>query len=223
MEIFGSIQQEAPQLFLSGKFEISTGELEFDRTHHRPFPVSPSIDFMVESSIEARVAAASLICRDRGVAFHSTDVRTSPETNMKAPIITATYTAVLALLYAVLSLQVVRLRRKNRVSFGDGGNTALRSAIRAHGHFGEYVPITLLMAAFLEASGLAAMWMNALLGPLLIARLLHPFGMYAKRGTLQHSIGRVGGMVATGLVMVACALSFWSASYSGAHDDTRPS
>jgi hypothetical protein len=40
--------------------------------------------------------------------------------DMKPPLITATYVAILALLYAVLSLQVVRLRRRNRVGFGDG-------------------------------------------------------------------------------------------------------
>jgi uncharacterized membrane protein YecN with MAPEG domain len=31
----------------------------------------------------------------------------------------------------------VRLRRRNRVGFGDGENTALRCAIRAHAHFAE--------------------------------------------------------------------------------------
>jgi len=99
--------------------------------------------------------------------------------------------AVLALLYAVLSLQVVRLRRRNRVGFGDGGNTALRCAIRAHAHFAKYVPIIALMAAMLEMSGLAAARIHFLMGTLLVARLLHPLGMYAKPGTLQFSIGRV--------------------------------
>ena len=125
---------------------------------------------------------------------------------MSLPSITATYVAALALLYAWLSLQVVRLRRRCRVGFGDDGNTGLRSAIRAHAHFAEYVPIIALMAAVLEMSGLAATWIHALMGSLVIARLLHPFGMYAKPNTLQFSIGRVGGMVITVLVMVASAL-----------------
>jgi uncharacterized protein len=125
---------------------------------------------------------------------------------MKPPLITATYLAVLALLYGVLSLQVVRLRRRNRVGFGDGENTALRSAIRAHAHFAEYVPIIALMAGMLEMSGLAAMRMHMLMGSLLVARFLHPLGIYAKPGTLQFRIGRVGGMVITTLVMISCAL-----------------
>ena len=125
---------------------------------------------------------------------------------MKPPLITATYVAVLALLYAVLSLQVVRLRRKNRVGFGDGGNADLRCAIRAHAHFAEYVPIIALMAAMLEMSGLAASRIHALMGSFLVARLFHPIGIYAKPGTLRFSVGRVGGMVITTLVMISCAL-----------------
>ena len=125
---------------------------------------------------------------------------------MHIPSITAFYLAVLALLYVVLSLQVIRLRRANRAAFGDSGNIALRSAIRAHAHFAEYVPIILIMAAMLEMSGLAAMRIHFLMGALLIARLLHPLGMHAKPGSLQFSIGRVGGMVVTSFVMIACAL-----------------
>jgi uncharacterized membrane protein YecN with MAPEG domain len=125
---------------------------------------------------------------------------------VKLPSITAIYVAVLALFYAWLSLQVVRLRRRNRVSFGDGENIDLRSAIRAHAHFAEYVPIIALMVAVLEMSGLDPTLIHVLMGTLLISRMLHPFGMYAKPRTLQFSIGRVGGMVITTLVMIACAL-----------------
>jgi uncharacterized protein len=125
---------------------------------------------------------------------------------VQLPSITAAYTAVLALLYAVLGLQVARLRLTNQAGFGDGGNTDLRSAIRAHAHFAEYVPIIVLMAAMLEASGLPAMKVHLLMAALLVARLLHPFGMYARPQTLQFRIFRVGGMMITSLVMITCAL-----------------
>jgi uncharacterized membrane protein YecN with MAPEG domain len=134
---------------------------------------------------------------------------------VQLPSITAAYVAILALLYAALGLQVVRLRRRNRVGFGDGGSGDLRSAIRAHAHFAEYVPIIALMAAMLESSGLAAMKVHVLMGALLIARLLHPFGMYAKPQTLQFRICRVGGMTITTLVMIACALLILSRLASG--------
>ena len=125
---------------------------------------------------------------------------------MQLPSVTAIYLAILALFYAALGLQVVRLRRKNRVGFGDGGNMELRSAIRAHAHFAEYVPIITLMVAMLEMSGMPATRVHALMGALLVARLLHPFGMYAKPQSLQFRICRVGGMVLTIAVMTTCAL-----------------
>ena len=125
---------------------------------------------------------------------------------MQPPAITAMYLAILALLYAALSLRVVRLRRKNRVSLGDGGKDELRKAIRAHGHFAEYVPIIALMVAMLEMSGSPLIEIHLLMGALLLARLLHPVGLQAKPQTAQFTIGRVGGMVITTLVMIAAAL-----------------
>jgi len=125
---------------------------------------------------------------------------------VQLPSVTAIYLAILALFYAALGLQVVRLRRKNRVGFGDGGNMELRSAIRAHAHFAEYVPIITLMVAMLEMSGMPATRVHALMGALLVARLLHPFGMYAKPQSLQFRICRVGGMVLTVGVMITGAL-----------------
>ncbi len=59
---------------------------------------------------------------------------------MHLPSITATYLAVLALLYSVLTVQVVRLRQSNRAAFGDSGNKQLRSAIRAHAHLPNMSP-----------------------------------------------------------------------------------
>ncbi len=125
---------------------------------------------------------------------------------MHLPSITATYFAVLALLYAVLTVQVVRLRQSNRAAFGDSGNKQLRSAIRAHAHFAEYVPITALMIAFLEMSGLPPLRVQFLMGALLVARLLHPLGMYAATNTLQVRVGRVGGATLTIVLLIACAV-----------------
>jgi uncharacterized protein len=129
---------------------------------------------------------------------------------MHLPTITACYLAVLALLYVVLSLQVIRLRRTNRAAFGDSGNVALRSAIRAHAHFAEYVPITTLMVAFLEASGASALRVHVLMGALVVARLLHPLGMYAAPSTFRFRIGRIGGVTITIALLVTCALSILS-------------
>jgi hypothetical protein len=129
---------------------------------------------------------------------------------MPWPSITGGYLAVLALIYAALAVNVVRLRRRNLAAFGDAGNPALRSAIRAHAHFAEYVPIIALMVAMLEMSGMATWRVHLLMGALLISRLLHPFGMYAKPGTLAFSVGRVAGVTLTLLVLIASAVAILS-------------
>jgi uncharacterized protein len=130
---------------------------------------------------------------------------------MHMPSITAFYLAILALLYAVLSLQVIRLRQGNRAAFGDGDSIKLRSAIRAHANFVEYVPIITLMIGFLETSGASAIRIHLLMGALLVSRLLHPLGMYAAPNTLPFRLGRIGGMTLTISLLFACALMilFW--------------
>lgn len=134
---------------------------------------------------------------------------------MQTPSVTGFYLGLLALIYAVLALEVARLRRGNRVLFGDGENVRLRSAIRAHANFVEYVPIIALSVAMLEMSGIPATGVHVLMGALLVARLLHPLGMYSKPGTWQFGTGRVGGILITIGVLVAAALSalsrFWPA------------
>ena len=135
---------------------------------------------------------------------------------MHLPSITAAYLGVLALLYAVLGLQVSRLRRGHRVLFGDGDNIKLRSAIRAHANFAEYVPLIVLMVAVLEMSGLAALRVHLLMAALLLARLMHPLGMYVGPRTLQFQICRVGGISLTLLVMLAAALQLVSRFWLGA-------
>jgi uncharacterized membrane protein YecN with MAPEG domain len=129
---------------------------------------------------------------------------------MQWPSITGGYLAVLALVYALLAINVVRLRRQNRALFGDAGNPTLRSAIRAHAHFAEYVPIIALMVAMLEMSGMAAWRVHLLMAALLVSRLLHPFGMYAISSKFAFRIGRIAGVTLTLLVLIASAVAILS-------------
>jgi uncharacterized membrane protein YecN with MAPEG domain len=132
---------------------------------------------------------------------------------MHVPSITAFYLAILALIYAVLALQVARLRRDNRVLFGDADNGRLRIAIRVHANFIEYVPIIALLVALLEMSGMSPTRVHLLMGALLLSRLLHPMGMAARPGTWQFNAGRICAMLLTLAVLVAAAISalirFW--------------
>jgi uncharacterized membrane protein YecN with MAPEG domain len=132
---------------------------------------------------------------------------------MHMPSVTAFYLAVLALIYAVLALRVAGLRRANRVLFGDAENAGLRTAIRVHANFIEYVPIIALLVALLEMSGIPASRVHLLMGALLLSRLLHPMGMAARPGTWQFNAGRIATILLTLAVLVAAAihalLRFW--------------
>lgn len=132
---------------------------------------------------------------------------------MQMPSIASFYLAVLAILYAVLALRVAGMRRRDRVLFGDADNIKLRTAIRAHANFIEYVPIIALLVALLEMAGMPASHVHLMMGALLASRLLHPMGLAARPGTLQFTVGRVAGILLTFIVLVAAALSalvrFW--------------
>jgi uncharacterized membrane protein YecN with MAPEG domain len=129
---------------------------------------------------------------------------------MHVPTITANYLAILALIYAALALQVIRLRRSSNAPFSDGGNEGLRSAIRAHGNFMEYVPIITLMVAFLEMSGASPIRIHLLMGALVLSRLLHPLGMYATPGTVRFMVCRGGSIFLTIGLLISCALTILS-------------
>ncbi|MGY0573021.1 MAPEG family protein [Bradyrhizobium sp. RDM12] len=129
---------------------------------------------------------------------------------MHIPAITANYLAILALIYAALALQVIRLRRNSSAPFSDGGNDGLRSAIRAHGNFMEYVPIIALMVALLEMSGASPARIHLLMGALVLSRLLHPLGMSAMPGSLKFLICRSGSIFLTIGLLISTALTVLS-------------
>src|SRR5262245_28614203 len=110
---------------------------------------------------------------------------------MTVPSITAVYVGALGLIYAFLGLRVARFRRGNKIAFGDADDRYLRSAIRAHANFAEYVPIIVIMNALLEMGGAASAQMHFMLGTLTVSRILHPFGMHAKPMTPPFIVGRI--------------------------------
>jgi uncharacterized membrane protein YecN with MAPEG domain len=91
--------------------------------------------------------------------------------------ITPIYAALLAMLFIVLSIRTVRLRRRYKVAVGDGGNPALLRAMRVHANFAEYVPLTLLLIFMLESMGAAAVIVHGLCLCLVAGRVCHAYGV----------------------------------------------
>tara|TARA_Y100000588_G_scaffold203641_1_gene217454 strand:+ start:56 stop:445 length:390 start_codon:yes stop_codon:yes gene_type:complete len=108
--------------------------------------------------------------------------------------ITAVTAALLGLVFVVLSIRVIRLRRENSVSLGDGGNEALQRAIRGHGNCAEYAPVGILLLLIAELQGANATWLLIVAAALLLGRAAHG---YAFGFTTNNPPLRVSGMILT--------------------------
>jgi uncharacterized membrane protein YecN with MAPEG domain len=95
-------------------------------------------------------------------------------------MITSLYASLSVLLIVKLTLAVIKLRRKNRVSVGDGGKEELQLAIRAHANAVEYIPIALLLLLMLELNGAPKILIHISGATLLIGRIIHAMGLPAK-------------------------------------------
>ena len=82
----------------------------------------------------------------------------------------AFYAAILGLLAAALTLNVILNRVRSGVESGDGGVAGLMQALRAHGNFVEQAPIALILLASAEVAGARPLVVNILGVALLVAR-----------------------------------------------------
>ena len=117
--------------------------------------------------------------------------------------VTLTTACILTLSYLVLTVRVVRGRRRHRVSLGDGGNDELWARVRVHGNFGEYVPLALILMGLLETSNGNPI-MLTIIGALLIAvRVLHVFGIQRGGANALRVLG------AGGTFLLLAVLAIW--------------
>ncbi|MEM9396685.1 MAG: MAPEG family protein [Pseudomonadota bacterium] len=112
-------------------------------------------------------------------------------------MVTALYTAILAIWLIVLSFRVIALRGNPAFSFfafGKEDSTSLDRAIRGHGNLTEYAPMMLLLLFFLEQQGASAGLLHGLGGTFLLGRLMHGFCFAFMKKSM---VLRIGGMVLT--------------------------
>ena len=126
---------------------------------------------------------------------------------MLFPTSTAIFAAVLALIYAGMTIWVMLGRTASGTLQGDGGDTSLERRVRVHGNFGEYTPLALVIIGLLEGGGSSHGLVLTLLWLLLIGRLLHPVGMFARPNSAQMFACRGGGMLATLTALIVGAVS----------------
>lgn len=103
------------------------------------------------------------------------------------------------LVLLVLSVLVVRQRRKHGVALGDGGAPELARAIRAFGNATEYIPAAMITLATLALAGARPGIIHIVGTMMFCGRLLHGYGLWR---TAEASAPRAAGMVLTWLALV---------------------
>jgi len=119
-------------------------------------------------------------------------------------LITAFFSSILALIFYKLSINVIRLRRKYKVSLGSPKkHKDLEQAIRAHGNLSEFLPIGLILLACLEINHLPkiVVFMCGLF--FLIGRYLHATSFLKEE---INSSNRVLGMKITHWSIILMAI-----------------
>lgn len=117
-------------------------------------------------------------------------------------MITAFYAGILGIVFVALTMAVVRLRHRHKISLGDGGHEDLQRRIRAQGNFAETVPLALILLGFAEMQNLPFTVIHILGILLVIGRLAHAAALYTGSFPL-----RAFGMIAT--LAVIAITSIW--------------
>ena len=107
------------------------------------------------------------------------------------------YIALSCLILSKLSINIIKLRRQNKVSFGDDGDRTLMRRIRAQANFIEYTPIFLLSLIGIEWLAVENipyyfLYINIVGSLFIIGRILHALSLYEKK--IMH---RKTGMIIT--------------------------
>lgn len=130
---------------------------------------------------------------------------------MSAIPITGLYAGILGLMLLWLSLRVVAVvRARGEVSYGDAGNPEYTVVVRGQANFVEYVPMIVLLMALNEASGTSAAWLHGLGVAIVVARLLHPFGMKTEPGVnAMRFVGTMTTWVVLAISSVLAILNYF--------------
>lgn len=103
-----------------------------------------------------------------------------------------------------LSTNVSRLRMKEQISMGDGGNKTVRNAVRAHGNAVEAMVPYMVLVVVWELQGAGSGAVLGLSGAFLFGRLLHGWGLLGR----QHRSRQLGATVSlvTSLILAVAVL-----------------
>ena len=116
---------------------------------------------------------------------------------------TAPYFTALGLIAVMNSIRIVQLRRRHKISLGDGGNVLLLHASRAFGNFMEYAPFGLALLLGLEFVQAPVWLLHVCGGSPLIGRILHSSAFMKESISMS---GRTVGMILTYFSLIVSSI-----------------
>jgi uncharacterized protein len=117
------------------------------------------------------------------------------------------YAGALAMLFALLTFRTIALRKRFKVSLGDGGEELLKRAIRAHANFTESAPLALILLMLLAANA-SSTWVIHLAGAaLVVGRLCHALGV--SRSPEPFILRQVGMVLTLGSILSSGGYLLW--------------
>ena len=137
--------------------------------------------------------------------------------NIAAPLlspllsIVPIYAAIFGLMFIYLSICVIKQRRIAKVSIGDGDNPTLRKVIAVHNNFSQYVPLALLLIAFVELNHASAIITHGLCACLLVGRVAHAYGLAQPVQIMK--LRQIGVLLTFGVITIAAFYLLGNAIY----------
>lgn len=125
------------------------------------------------------------------------------ESKLTLPI-TTLLAAVLGLWLIMLSMRVVSIRRKQKISIGHGNNDELHRRQRGHANLIEYAPLTIVLFALAEIQNQNIYFLIVLAAMFFIARIVHGCVFSFFKPNLKL---RTYSMLATFLCIAALSIS----------------
>jgi uncharacterized protein len=124
------------------------------------------------------------------------------------PMISAFVAALLGLLGALLTANVIANRLRSGVAAGDGGHPSLNQAIRAHCNFVEQAPLSLILLALAEMIAVRPLVVAILGIILLVSRSASAYGLNRSLGVSRgRQFGGGAGMVLPAATSIAILLA----------------
>lgn len=121
--------------------------------------------------------------------------------------ISLTIAAGAALLNIWLATRVGRVRTKEKIFVGDGGNELVIRRMRAHANYVENTAFVLILLALVELGLGSSLWLWGAGALYLVGRILHALGM---DGMMW---GRMAGTIITMLTQLGLAVTALTAVY----------